>query len=295
LENSIGWAHDSALTKNYVIIPDGGMHFQLKSLAKGIFFDMIGTLGFTIVPRNTSQEHFVVTSKNQEAVIHIATAWEDEDNIVVACPVSSALQGIAVNKETIQYTKFEFAKMTLPKGPGEIKVEKIDSPQCSPEFPRVNPLLDGGEKVRFCFASCMVPPGDKRAGAVNFAGFAKFDLETMEMVAHVSLPDNWVIGELAPIPKHPDNPRMGGSANEGSDAVWLVGVMIHVETLESRIVMYDGETVSSDPVVVLGSPERIPAGFHSQFYLRSWLEEEGHFARTEKQNEQEIPSSGDEL
>lgn len=278
---AIGWAHDAAVTPNYVIIPDGGSVFSIKNLEKNVFIDLASTLGFTVVPRNNNnnattnfqEQPFVVTSDLASSIVHIATAWEMSDSIVVAAPQSKDLKGIPVHKDTLQYNHFVMSKMTLPKHGGTLTLETIESPECSPEFPRINPRLDGGYQVRFAFASCIAKPGDAREGAVNFSGWAKFDFEFMRVAAYIPIPQPWVVGEMAPIPKHPTgDPRTGGSAEEGSDAVWLIGTMINVETLVSQIVIYDGEVPSEEPVAVLGSSERIPAGFHSQFYYRSELQ-----------------------
>ena len=300
LENAVGWAHDCALTDNYVVIPDGGMHFDMKSVPKGIYFDAISTLGLTIVPRNTTvsqRDPFVATGDKQESIVHMATAWEEGDDIVIATPLSSTLKGLPVNKDNYADNpdKFDFTKMTVSTKEGsfgKIIVEKIHYPDCSPEFPRVNPQLDGGHKVRFAFASCLCHRDDKiRRGAVNFVGIAKYDIEKMTVAGHIKLDDYWQIGEVVPIAKKVASELEG----DGSDAVWLVGIPVHVQTGESRVVIYDGESMSSEPVVVMRSPERIPIGFHGQFYQRALLKEQGHFERQKKKDSMMDSTGKEEL
>ena len=300
LQNSVGWAHDFALTDNYVVIPDGGMHFDMKSLPKGIFFETIGTLGFTIVPRNTSvtqREPFFVTGDRQEAIVHIATAWEEGDDIVIVTPVSGTLKGSPVNTDGLSAdpVMYEFTKMTVSTkegSSGKIKVERIHYPECNPEFPRVNPQMDGGRKVRYVFASCLAHPDDeKRKGDLNFVGIAKYDIEKMTVAGHIKLDEYWQIGEVIPIAKETKSQHV----SDGSDAVWLIGVSVHVKTGESRVVVYDGESMSSEPVVVMRSPERVPVGFHGQFYQRASLKEEGRFERRKRNDKMQARNEKEHL
>ena len=84
---------------------------------------------------------------------------------------------------------------------------------------------------------------------------------TLKMVNYIPIPYPWVIGELAPVPKQ-------SASNNDSDTVWSMGSMVNVETFQSRIMLYDVQSPSEQPVALWESSARIPAGFHLQWHYQ---------------------------
>ena len=141
------------------------------------------------------------------------------------------------------------------------------------EFPRVHPLYIG-RPTQYGFISEMEYPSHKKDILGVFTRILKIDLFRKVVVGSIVLPEGCTTQEVIPVPRPLSGSGTGsvesGSGSDGSDNVYLVGFVFNDYTNIGELHVYDGYTMSQEPVTVLTVPGvRVPYGFHSE-----WLSED---------------------
>jgi carotenoid 9,10(9',10')-cleavage dioxygenase 1 len=270
---SQAWAHDQALTENYIIILQPSVVFDKKGMYQGRLFNYSpeNNLRIGVLPKgNVTQEGILWFTWNEPlAVVHTLNAWESLDSsgntlIHLWMPTSSSFNGLL----TGDIDPFFMTEIMLDLGTERMTLNVIDRER-TVEFPRVHPAFDGkfskyGYAMRY------------RKNSVFFESIVKYNLVSKDVEGEIPLGEGIIAGEAVPIPfddKSSDSIYLAlfvhDSRNGSSGAEWRV---------------YDGSTMNEVPLtrVLLPRDIRVPFGFHGQWIPERDLQE--HF-KTKKGGE----------
>jgi carotenoid cleavage dioxygenase len=265
-EKHLSFAHDIAFTKNWILVLDSSVHFNPASILKSgeDFFSMKKKANFRIglFPRGRANvvpgDVIWVEFSEPLALIHILNSWEDADGIISLYAPLGKTFDLALDRKP-KGNAFHMAEIRINPATKAMTIEWIDK-QYNVEFPRVRDECLG----RFCrygYAGIM-GKGEGQEDTM-FAGFVKFDIELKRVHSVVRFRDGEFGGEpvLIPKPNSMDN-------EDPSSKVFIGNYVFNVNDQRSYFLLYDGETISPDPVTRLLMPYRIPYGFHGL-----WVEE----------------------
>lgn len=255
------WMHDMAISENFMFLLDSSVHFSPEGIMKGQFFSWNETHNLRIgaVPKtaNSSDDVIWFEADKPYVIVHTMNAWEEEngEELVLICPLGDYFDGSLEENAN----QFYLSEVRMNLKTKKITVTRFqDSP--SVEFPRVLPNYLG-RKTQFGFSPEMTERD------LHFNKIIKFDLFKLITVGTIKLPDGLIIGEPIPIPKTQIIPESG---EDKSGEVYL-GVFVFNEiTKDHSWMLFDGETMDSNPVVVLQFPAgkkatRVPYGFHAEW------------------------------
>ena len=141
------------------------------------------------------------------------------------------------------------------------------------EFPVIHPSFTG-KPYRYFYYSVIIEK-EKSDSLLFFNEIAKFDLET-KTLKRLKIPENGKIGEVCLVPKKHESIRTPPitSPQEEEDNVYLVTFAFHEEKNSSSLFIFDGKTMSEEPVCQIELPRRVPFGFHGQFFPATTFEYE---------------------
>jgi carotenoid cleavage dioxygenase len=261
------FAHDIAFTKNWILILDSSVHFDPASILKPgeDFFSMEKTANFRVglFPRGkvdvVPDDVTWVELNEPLALIHVLNSWEDADGVITILAPLGKTFDLAADQRS-KGNVFNMAELRIHPVTKSITMEWIDK-EYNVEFPRVRDECVG----RFCsygYAGIMAQ-GDNQGDGM-FVGFVKFDMKLKRVHSAVRFRDGEIGGEPVLIAKPNSLDR-----EDPSDKVFIGNFVFNVKDQRSYFLLYDGETLSPDPVARLLMPYRIPYGFHGL-----WVEED---------------------
>ncbi|CAM6100383.1 unnamed protein product [Calypogeia fissa] len=266
--------HDWAITENFAIFIDSPLHFSFKGMLddQSVFtFDNTKPIRVGVLPRyakDDSQMRWFECANG--FLVHTANAWEEGDEVVlVAClGVKSYLQLFSkYEKEKCQATTKDLREYRFNLKNGQAQERLLGD--LNTDFPTINADYVG-RKNKFIF-SCIFED------TTLITGIVKYDL-TLEPKLGKSKPE--IGGNIAGVFWHgsgrygseplqvPKNPGKKGC----EDDVYLLSFVHDENTGKSEVVVIDGKTMSSNPVVVIEMPSRVPYGFHSLFLTEEQLQ-----------------------
>jgi len=190
-------------------------------------------------------------------LIHGVNAWEVDDgasspsSVVIYAPITDSFE----SKLTTKGTPTLMSRIELNITSGAASIVVIDKDNYV-EFPRVHPNFIS-KPTRYGFAL-------KYRNSIH--GLVKYDFNENKVVGDISLSSELSAGEFVPIPKKSTKSDDDG---ELSDKVFLTTFIFNKLTNSSEWHVYDGETMSSEPVARYAIPARVPYGFHGE-----WISEE---------------------
>ena len=278
--NHGGMMHDMAITKNYSLLFDMRLYFDMDAIAEGKnpwkhHLDLPARFG--ILPRHAQSSSEVQwIDVDPCAVFHFANAWEEADGTitVVGCrlPTVNFMQHednvkagkVGAKKEEKTETLI-FAKMHVwrldPKNNKCIGERIISKHAC--DFVQVDPARVG-RKSRYAYAQLFEDdprkiPSQYRDSLFIATGLLKYDLEkgTVKEIKYRSKNGSQMYGTESVFAER--NGRDGSQEDSGYMVVYC-----HDETSQqSECHVYRAEDLSLQCRIPI--PERIPYGFHAHW------------------------------
>eukprot|EP00607_Mallomonas_marina_P006417 CAMPEP_0182427630 /NCGR_PEP_ID=MMETSP1167-20130531/18925_1 /TAXON_ID=2988 /ORGANISM="Mallomonas Sp, Strain CCMP3275" /LENGTH=498 /DNA_ID=CAMNT_0024610003 /DNA_START=325 /DNA_END=1821 /DNA_ORIENTATION=- len=278
----IPFAHDFAMTEHYILVIESSVHFTPEKLLQGEFFSFTSShkfrIGVVLKASHSASEIQWFETDSPLCVVHTMHAWEQhtEDGleIVLWTPIAPSFDGGLQER-----ADFTMREVRLKMRSGEMSITTIDT-RYQIEFPRVHPDYLG-RPARYGFAHSFT---GELSDVMYFNGIVKYDMQHKRVAGALFLADNYVFsGECIPIPKD----RSGAVEEQGvgdySDTVYLGAFVLNLITDSAEWHLYDGESMSSTPLVRLDVPARVPMGFHSDWMSEAKLQQ--HIAATKLSND----------
>jgi len=245
--------HDMAITKNYSILLEFPLYFELKRAMKGdkmpYVHDTSSPSHFAVLPRHaTSVEEARWFQGASAMAFHIANAWEEGNTVkLVGCPAErfSFKYGEA--------TPSRLCEWTFDLDTGRTTERQLDSTHV--EFPVIHPQRTGAPN-RYVWAAIFAGPG---APFHSICGCIKFDLQTGRSLRHDFVGGRWG-GECV------FAPRGGGGAEDDG---YLLTYTYNPSDSSTELYVVDAATMAQEPVAVARTPQRVPFGFHGIWLPRA--------------------------
>lgn len=253
------FSHDMSITKNYVVLFDSSIVFDEKEIfGDGAFFKMNKNKFFRIglIPKSATNANDLrwFSFDSSYGIVHAFNAWEEPETneVVVVAPLYTEFGTFTGNDLTKQQLEYRTAELRINLHTSETKIIYFKENNEGGEFPNVHPDYVG-RRSKFGFAS-----GINRT-SYHFDRIVKYEFyPSLSEAGTIFLPKDYVFGEAVVIPRNHDREK-----GDYSDNVYLGLFAIHARTLESHWLVYDGKTMSEEPVVKIKVPgKRIPLGFH---------------------------------
>lgn len=255
--------HDIAITRNYTVIPDLPLGWDLKALAQGklrIAFDRTAPSRWGILPRHGAGAEIRWFELPASYVYHFCGAWEDGEKVVVlGCKIDdlipdkpSVSEHIA-RMDVIELVPF-LTRWTFDLATGNATEERLDDR--ATEFPRINDKM-WGRPNRYSYHPRLAP-----ASELLFDGVIRYDLTTGKSQER-SWGDGAFGGEVVFAPR-----ARTGSKGDLDDRVEDDGYIITMVTkpgVGSECWVLDAANIDAEPVAVVELPAQVPMGFHAEW------------------------------
>lgn len=271
------WVHDMMITENYILVLESSVVFSPTGILQDGPFHFDKNKPFRIgVAHKYGDEVKVLTNAEGSQIyqgdsiqwfeaagpallVHAVNAWEEGGKIILWAPLASDFDGNLYSG--IRF--FRMYRITLNLQAGTMSRGTLTR-EYNVEFPRIHPDYLG-VPCRYAFASIQDPTGEG-----TFVGIVKFDLLARAIVDVIEFPPKLVSGEMVPIVKNlwPVGPP-ASYTGDGSDRVYLASFFFDKEFNGTEWRVYDGETMTTSPVVRVRIPGKVPYGFHGE-----WIAEE---------------------
>ena len=256
------FSHDCFLSNNHIILIESSVVFAPEGIMRGEFFyfNQSHHLRLGVVPKNASSETKTQWFVAEEplVIVHTLNAWEEVSTtdptaieIVLWAPVTRTWDASLTKNSNI----FHMTEIRLNLKTGLMSVNTIDK-TFNVEFPRMHPNYIG-RKARYGFSGILERDG-------IFSGLVKFDLEAKKLVSYFRYCEGCLSSEMVPAVK-------AGAAGEASDGLYMTTFVYNPATNTSEWVVYDGTSMSSEPLVRMAVPKRVPFGFHGEWIPESSL------------------------
>lgn len=252
--------HDIAITRNYSILMDLPLGWDLKALAAGkrrIGFDRSLPARFGIIPRHGDSSEITWFDAESCYVYHSVVAWEEGRKVhLVGCRIADPIPGRDADLsgkarlDNILLHPF-LHRWTFDLDTGAVQEAQLDD--VPTEFPRIH---DGfmGRPARFSWSPRVSPDADLAFDAVR-----KVDLHDGSWQTR-AWPDGWRSGEVVFAPRP-------GAVDE--DDGWVITILSHPDHGHSLGIVLDGRDPLGDAVAEITIPRRVPAGFHAEWAPRT--------------------------
>lgn len=252
--------HDCACTEDNFIFLDLPLRFAPDRIVKNgelpFFFDKSINSRFGVMPRMAEDESAIKWFELPPMTIfHTANAWQEGPDIVklaACCFDEFELDiGSAHFKTPGHMPRLHLLTFNLKTG----EASKQRLAHVVGDFPQINGEYLG-RKTRYAYLATMPEDGL----APNFSGVTKVDLQapaSSPVAGQITYLSDWEGGEAFFVPADAENGRQ-----PDEDEGYLVNFIMHKETGESKLAVFDAKTMSSQPVATVAIPQRVPAGFH---------------------------------
>lgn len=240
--------HDCMITKNYFILLDLPVVFDMDVLEKGGSFPYRWTPDYGarvgLLPREGKVEDVTWHEVDLCYVFHPMNAYEDAQGRVVLDVVrhprmfATDMNGPNEGATTLDRWLID------PKG-GAVKESRLDDQ--GQEFPRLDERLVG-KPYRYGYTTGL---GDD----LSLGGIKKLDLERGTSEIHNEGPDR---GFMEPV----FVPR---SDDAGEDEGWILAYTYDRANDSSDVVILEAQDFKAPPVATIPLPRRVPFGFHGNW------------------------------
>lgn len=242
--------HDSAITKNYVVIMDLPVTFSMKKMMAGYEFpygwnpDHMARIG--LLPREGKGDATIWHDIDPCYVFHPCNAYEREDGAVVidVCVHDKLFHA---SNDGPDDSVMSFEHWVIDAQGGKVERTVLDSdPQ---EFPRFDERLCG-KPYRYAYTTATNNAGSEFIGASRLY---KHDLETGTRECH-EFGDDRYPGEFVFVPNGPG--ELDGH---------LIGLVVDAANETTDLAILDPKNFEGDPVATVHLPHRVPPGFHGNW------------------------------
>ncbi|CAD7695684.1 unnamed protein product [Ostreobium quekettii] len=263
--------HDFALTKNYYVIPQNPVSFDIAGYASGqkcaihcVKWQPFRQLKIHAIPRPVSPKSAQVIEVTPSSFIyHFANGFESEDeNSIVLDALSyprfpdfgfllePGKKYVDIDPDQTPIGRLHRITLGLDDGHGSATAY---SPRAM-EFPRINPSVTGRPHRYVYTAAALHPHFNRPPQAI-----AKVDTETGTATLW-SRGFRYYTAEPAFVPRGKAQGPPAGSTDIAEDDGWLVALCYDAEKQRSELVILDALQIENGPVAVLPLQDSIPHG-----------------------------------
>jgi carotenoid cleavage dioxygenase len=245
--------HDFALTSGHVIFMDLPVVFDFGSAMAGVsipfcWSDVYGArLG--ILPRGAGVNQLRWVEVEPCYVYHVANAFETSDGTLVL-DVAKYKEHFRGGPPTHSYS---FDKAVLTRwtiAPGASKAEEKQIDDRTIEFPKIDDSRTG-QPHNTVYA--LATHGTLATGV--FTELLRYDLKSGRVDTQdfdgLGIPSEFTMVSAGP--------------DAGEDEGWLLGFVYDRGRDASDLVIFDAQSIASDPVTKIRLPKRVPQGFHGSW------------------------------
>ncbi|KAD2015374.1 hypothetical protein E3N88_42023 [Mikania micrantha] len=275
--------HDIGVTLRYNVILDFPLTIDIKRLANGgplIKYDKEGHARIGVMPRFGDADSVRWFQVEPCCVFHIINTCEDGDEVILWAfrARNSIIPGpdLGLNKFEWFSRRFNHEYDTnfdsdesffsqayewrLNMKTGEVKERFLTGKSYSMDFPMINENFTG-LRNKYGYAQIVDLDASSLSGMPKYRGLVKLHLgdnkqQDYVKMEHHKFPKNTFCTGATFVSKH------GGTEEDDG---WVV-TFVHDEQLNiSRAIIVDAKNFTSEPVVIITLPSRVPYGFHGAF------------------------------
>ena len=245
--------HDCMITEHYVLILDLPVTLSLKRMLAGYRFPYAWNVKHRprvgLLPREGSNKDVLWCDVDPCYVFHPCNGFETSDGKVI-------LDVCAHDKMFDQSTqgpdsnRVPFERWTIDPATKRVTRKVVDA--AAQEFPRANETRLG-KPYRYAYCMGLTP---KRAFVESATHLIKHDLEAGSRQVHDFGPSGFP-GEFVFIPR--------ASARTEDDG-WLMGYVLDRSQQTTDLVILDAARFEAPPQARVTIPQRIPLGFHGNWF-----------------------------
>lgn len=245
--------HDCGITKNYTLILDLPVTFDLDAVMKGadpLNWDPENGARIGVIPRYGKNEDVQWFNIEPCMIFHIMNAYEEGDEIVLDASrlkSSSVLRDIE-DAASADDQKGRLHRFRLNLKTGDVIEQPIHDEPC--DFLRIN-MSYVGKKNRYGYGARF----NANTGMPKFDGVLKFDREANSYEI-LELEEGCFAGEAVFAPRN---------NSQSEDDGYLVFFVQNENTGSSECYVVDAQKFSEGPVARINIPVRVPYGFHSEW------------------------------
>ena len=242
--------HECAITKNYMLVFDLSVVFDLYKLGRGYFpfsWDDNHQSRIGLLSRNGDSNEVKWFEIDRTYFFHTFNAHEDANgNVIVTAAAYGRLFDTDWNgpftESPPQLTKWE-----LNTKSGQAKSTRLDDR--SVEFPRINPSLVG-KSNQYAYALASSNPIEP-----DFKEIVKYDFknETSEVY------------EYGPGKFGAEPVFVAAEGTKSEDEGYLLSLVYNQETDKSDLIILNAKEPKSGPLATVHLPQRVPHGFHGEW------------------------------
>lgn len=248
--------HDFTCTERYAIFINAPAIFDVEAMMRGesaIRWEPERGTRIGVLPRYGSGDEIRWFDIPTCYVVHFFNAWEHGRTIVVHAPAFASMPGgLAFESRPNQVDEPKPHRWTIDLDAGSVKVEQTDDR--SGEFPRIDDRY-AGRKQRYLYNTL----ARNWELDFDFHGVIKYDTEggRAQEYSH---------GKTGVCGEHVFAPNPSGTAEDDG---WLLTIVTDRATEKSELVVLDARDLSAGPVARVYIPQRVPLGFHANWFAES--------------------------
>ena len=242
--------HECAITKNYMLVFDLSVVFDLYKLGRGYFpfsWDDNHQSRIGLLSRNGDSDTVQWFDIDRTYFFHTFNAHEDSNgNVIIEAAAYDRLFDTDWNGPFSESSP-QFTRWKLNTRSGQVTSTKLDDRAV--EFPRINPNLVGkSNQYAYALASSNTLEPD-------FKEIVKYDLknDTSEVYEYGS-------GRFG---AEPVFVQAEGAQTE--DEGYLLSLVYNQETDKSDLIILNALDPKSGPLATVHLPQRVPFGFHGEW------------------------------
>jgi len=242
--------HECAITKNYMLVFDLSVVFDLYKLGRGYFpfsWDDNHQSRIGLLSRNGDSNEVKWFEIDRTYFFHTFNAHEDANgNVIVTAAAYGRLFDTDWNgpftESPPQLTKWE-----LNTKSGQAKSTRLDDR--SVEFPRINPSLVG-KSNQYAYALASSNPTEP-----DFKEIVKYNFKN----------DTSEVYEYGPGKFGAEPVFVAAEGTKSEDEGYLLSLVYNQETDKSDLIILNAKEPKSGPLATVHLPQRVPHGFHGEW------------------------------
>ena len=242
--------HECAITKNYMLVFDLSVVFDLYKLGRGYFpfsWDDNHQSRIGLLSRNGDSDAVQWFDIDRTYFFHTFNAHEDSNgNVIIEAAAYDRLFDTDWNGPFSESSP-QFTRWKLNTRSGQVTSIKLDDRAV--EFPRINPNLVGkSNQYAYALASSNTLEPD-------FKEIVKYDLKNDTSEVY-----EYGFGKFGAEPVF-----VAAEGTKSEDEGYLLSLVYNQETDKSDLIILNAKEPKSGPLATVHLPQRVPHGFHGEW------------------------------